>query len=176
MLFSVQRAGKTAAEKDGNACVLDVLTNGVCCDVDNNLKMNIDYLDGDTNTVVFEENKHNCKNTHVQMVTGSSPSALGRYALDPWHLKQAGVARELYAVQDWASDTVVSRLCSASTIQKLLSNGFKDVGNLSVLVVNLTFIQLRNYSVNARGLNWRDRCMYQWCSLLWFTSFHTPYR
>ena len=176
MLFFVQDACKTAAERDRNACVLDVSTNGVSCDVDNNLRMNIGYLRGDTNNVAFADNKHNCKNAHGQMVTGSSPSALGRYVLDPWHLKQAGVAQELYTVQDWACDTIVSRLCSASTIHKLLSKGFKDVGNLSVLVVNLTFIQLRNYSVNARELNWRDRCMYQWCSLLWSSSFHTPYR
>ena len=138
--------------------------------------MNLDYLNGDSNTVAMTDNKHNNKNARGQAVTGPSPPSLGSYVLDPWQLKQAGVARELYAVQDWASDTVVTRLCSSSNIQKLLSKDFKDVGNLSVLVVNLTFIRLRNYSVNARDLNWKDRCMYQRCTLLWFTSFHTPYR
>ena len=173
---SVLRSCQIAVEQDGNACVLDISTDGVSCDVDNNLKMNQDYLDGISNTAAMTDNKHNNKNACGQAVTGSSPSSLGSYVLDPWHLRQASVARELYVIQDWSSDTVVTRLCSALTIQKLLSKDFKDVGNLAVLVINLTFIRLRNYSVNARDLNWKDRCMYQWCTLLWFTSFHTPYR
>jgi hypothetical protein len=109
-------------------------------------------------------------------VTGTSPSSIGSFVLDPWHLKMAGVAQELYRIEDWASDTVVLHLCSPLTVTKLINAGFDDVGNLSVLVVTLIFIRLRNYSVNARDLNWKDRCMYQWCSLLWFTSFHTPCR
>ena len=165
-----------AAARDGNACVLDISTDGVSCDVEKNFRMNLDYLEGKCNTVAMTDNKHNNKNARGQAVTGSSPSSLGSFVLDPWHLKQAGVAREIYAVQDWASDTVVTRLCSASTVLKLLSKDYKDVGNLAVLVVSLTFFRLRNYSVNARDLNWKDRCMYQWCTLLWFTSYHTPYR
>lgn len=156
--------------------MLNISTDGVACDVENNLNMNLEYLYGERNTNALTDNKHNNKNARGQMVTGSSPSSLGSYVLDPWHLKQAGVTRELYVIQDWASDVIVSRLCSASTIQRLLSTDFQDVGNLAVLVANLTFIRLRNYSVNARDLNWKDRCMYQWCTLLWFTSFHTPYR
>lgn len=122
------------------------------------------------------DNKHNNKNARGQVVTGTSPSSIGSFVLDPWHLKMAGVAQELYRIEDWASDTVVLRLCSPLTVTKLINAGFDDVGNLSVLVVTLMFIRLRNYSVNASDLNWKDRCMYQWCSLLWFTSFHTPCR
>ena len=122
------------------------------------------------------DNKHNNKNARGQVVTGTSPSSIGSFVLDPWHLKMAGVAQELYRIEDWASDTVVLRLCSPLTVTTLINAGFDDVGNLSVLVVTLMFIRLRNYLVNASGLNWKDRCMYQWCSLLWFTSFHTPCR
>ena len=173
---SVLSACELAVQKDGNASILNASTDGVSCDSVNNKRMNLEYLSGDSNTVAMTDNKHNNKNARGQAVTGSSPSSLGSYVLDPWHLKDAGVACELYAIQDWASDTIVARLCSAPTIEKLLSKDFKDVGNLAVLVVNLTFIRLRNYSVNGRELNWKDRCMYQWCTLLWFTSFHTPYR
>ena len=175
-LDSVQHACEVAAAQDGNACLLNVSTDGVSCDVDNNKKINLDYLSGRSNTLALVDNKHNNKNARGQAVTGTSPSTIGCYVLDPWHLKMAGVAQELYRIEDWAADTVVLRLCSPLTITKLINSGFDDVGNLSVLVVTLTFIHLRNYSVNARDLNWKDRRMYQWCSLLWFTSFHTPYR
>jgi len=122
------------------------------------------------------DNKYNNKNARGQVVTGTSPSFIESFVLDPGHLKMAGVAQELYRIEDWASDTVVLCLCSPLTVAKLINAGFDDVGNLSVLVVTLMFIRLCNYSVNASDLNWKDRCMYQWCSLLWFTSFHTPCR
>ena len=130
--------------------------------------------------ICTSDNKHNNKNAHGQVVTGTSPSSLGSYVLDPWMLKLAEVVREHYRIEDWASDTVVERLCSSDTIVKLFNalqeKKFDDVGNCGVLVVTLLFIRLCNYSVNAKNVNWKDRCMYQWCSLLWFSSFHTPYR
>ena len=95
------------------------------------------------------DNKHNNKNAHGQAVTRASPSSIGSYILDTWHLKMAGVAQELYRIEDWAADTVVLHLCSPLTITKLINSGFDDVGNLSVLVVTLTFIRLCNFSVNA---------------------------
>ena len=61
----------------------------------------------------------------------------------------AGVAHELYSIEDWAADTVVLHLCSPLTTSKLIDSGFENVGNLSVLVVTLTFICSRNFSVNA---------------------------
>ena len=58
---SVLRSCQIAVEQDGNACVLDISTDGVSCDVDNNLKMNQDYLDGISNTAAMTDNKHNNK-------------------------------------------------------------------------------------------------------------------
>lgn len=113
-------ACELAAQKDGNACVVNASTDGVSCDSENNKRMNLGYLKGDSNTVAMTDNKRNNKNARGQAVTGSSSSSLGSYVLDPWHMKEAGVSRELYAIQDWASDTVVTRLCSASTVEKLL--------------------------------------------------------
>ena len=90
------------------------------------------------------DNKHNNKNARGQVVTGTSPSSIGSFVLDPWHLKMAGVAQELYRIEDWASDTVVLCLCSPLTVTKLINAGFDDVGNLSVLAVALMFICLCN--------------------------------
>lgn len=177
---SVQCLCESAAAKDGNACLLNESTDGVSCDVENNKCLNINYLEGKSNTLALPDNKHNNKNARGQVVTGTSPCSLGSYVLDPWMLKLAEVVREHYRIEDWASDTVVERLCSSDTIVKLLNalqeKKFDDVGNCGVLVVTLLFIRLCNYSVNAKNVNWKDRCMYQWCSLLWFSSFHTPYR
>ncbi len=44
-----------------NACLLNVSTDGVSCDVNNNKKINLDYLDGMSNTLALVDNKHNNK-------------------------------------------------------------------------------------------------------------------
>ena len=40
-------------------------------------------------------------------------------------------------------------------------------------MLSLTFLQMRSYAVNARDVNWQERCVYTWMSFLWFSSFHT---
>ena len=60
------------------------------------------------------------------------------------------MAQALYHIEDWAADTIVLHLCSPLTISKLINIGFEDVANLSVLVVTLTFICLRNFSVTHK--------------------------
>ena len=59
----------------------------------------------------------------------------------------AGVAQELYRIDDGAADNAVLHLCSSLTISKLINSAFEDAGNLLVLVVTLTFIFLCNFSV-----------------------------
>ena len=51
--------------------MLNTSSDGVSCDMENNKKMNIDYLDGDSNTVAGTDTKHNNKNARGQMVMGS---------------------------------------------------------------------------------------------------------
>ena len=80
---SVQCACGSAAAKDGNACLLNESTDGVSCDVENNKCLNINYLEGKCNTLAIPDNKHNNKNAGVQVDTGTSPSSLGSYVLDP---------------------------------------------------------------------------------------------
>ena len=66
----VLRACEISAKQDGNACVLDISTDGVACDVDNNLNMNLDYLNGDSNTVAMTDNKHITKMPMVKQWPG----------------------------------------------------------------------------------------------------------
>ena len=146
------------------------------CETENNKKSTLLYLDGKQNFMGIADPNHNGKNGRGQIVSGTSPSSIGWFVADPWMLKKAGVAKELYRIVDWASDGLVLKLCSPKTISKLMTCHITDVGNLSTLVVSLTFIRLRIYSVNASNLCWKERCIYQFLSLLWFTSFHTPYR
>ncbi len=96
----VQHACKVAAAQDGNACLLDVSTDGVSWDVNSNKKVNLEYLCERSNTLALVDNKHNNKNVHGQVVTATLPSSIGCYFLDPWHLKMAGMALELNSIED----------------------------------------------------------------------------
>ena len=40
------------------------------------------------------------------MVGGSSPASFGKYVFNTYLLKLAGVATELYGIEDWASDAL----------------------------------------------------------------------
>ena len=173
---TVSSACQEAATQDGNAALLNEATDGVSCETENNKTITLSYLRGDKNYLGLTDNHHNIKNGRGQAVSGSSASSIGHFVVDPWLLKLAGVSKELYRIIDWANDAIVLKLCSPSTISKLIKCEFEDVGNLSALVMSLTFLRLRAYSVDARGLNWRERCIYQYSSLLWFTLFHTSYR
>ena len=52
------------------------------------------------------------------------------------------VYKELIRVEDFASDTVVLRLVSASNIRKLILLDSADRGNKAVTVVTLVFVRV----------------------------------
>ena len=86
----------------------------------------------------------------------------------------ANVAKEIYRIEDWASNAAILRLASSKTVSKMLGCKFNDVGKCAILILSLTFLRLRLFSINARELCWQDRCVYQWGKFLWFYSFNTP--
>ena len=49
-----------------------------------------------------------------------------------------------------------------------------DNGNHKVKVVLLVSMHLRSYDVNVKNVHWRERAVYTWATLLYFTLFHTP--
>ena len=63
---SVQHACELVATQDGNAWLLNVSTDGVSCDVNNNKKINLDYLDGMSKTLALVDNKDDNKKAHGQ--------------------------------------------------------------------------------------------------------------
>lgn len=167
-----------AVNEDGNSVLLNTTTDGVSTEVQWNLKVVIDYLDGKCDYVSLPDTNHNVKNSRYQLFGGSSAAVIGHSVVDPELLRLAKVNQKLWRVDDFASDALLLRLASVDTIQKLVALGSTDklncdVGNHAVTIVSLVFLRLRAYSVNATGLPWRDRAIYSWMSMIWFTCFHT---
>ena len=171
---TVLEACTTAAKNDGNAVLLNESTDGVSCETKWNLSVALLYLDGKTNCASLPDTNHNVKCARGHLVGGASPSSIGMYVVDPCMFKISGVTTDHFRIQDFASDALPLRLASCETVSKLISCNFPDVGNCAATIVSLTFLRLRSYAVNARNIKWKDRAVYTWASLLWFTSFHTP--
>ena len=169
----VLNACDRAAKEDGNVAVLNQSTDGVSCDVDGNLDVTCEYLQGRINYVSLPDTNHNIKNHRYQLIGGSSPASIGNFVFDPHMLRKAGVAKDLIRVVDWASDALPVKLASVDTIDKVIGCEFADIGNCSVTIVSLAFMRLRSYSVNTRKLEWKQRAIFSWATLLWVTSHHT---
>jgi hypothetical protein len=102
---------------------LNVSTNGVLCEVKGNLRIVLRFLSGENNYLCLIDTNHNVKNRRYQLIGGSSAAVIGKYVLNLSLLKMTGIAKELWRIDDGASDTVVLRLASklnwkdSSTIQ-----------------------------------------------------------
>ena len=130
----VMNACKVAAEKDGNTVVLNSSTYGLSCEVQGNLTLILQYLQGENNSTSVPEPDQNIKNSRYKLLGGSSPESIGRWR-----------------IEDFASDASPMQLASVSSITELLSYIFKDVGNCAVTVVSLEFSRLSSYAVNSRN-------------------------
>ena len=104
------------------------------CEVQDNYDQICKYLSGKSNVLALSDPNHNAKNACHQLVGGSSGAgaAIGNNCFDVMLLKQAGVAKELIRVDDYASDTIVLRLASLNTIEKLTKLETNDTGNKMV--------------------------------------------
>ena len=86
---TVLEACDVAAKKAGNAALLNISTDGVSCEVQSNLQLNLCYLNGKINYLALADTTPNVKNARYQLIGGSSAAVFGWFVLDPWLLKLA---------------------------------------------------------------------------------------
>ena len=91
------------------------------------------------------------------MVSGTSAASIGNFVVDPWMLKMENVTKKLYCIEDWSIAAAVLQLASSKTVSKLLGYKFNNVGNYARLILSLTFIRLRSFSISTRELRWQYR-------------------
>lgn len=165
-----------AAKAMKNVAFLNSSTDGVSCEVQNNLQLTLKYLHGKADQVSLPDPNHNNKNQCYQYIGGSGAAgaSIGYYVVDPYFVARAGgVSPELVRVNDYASDMVVLRLFSAAVVKGVLELKTNDVGNQCVTALSLVFSRMRSFAVNSRSTDWKTRAIFTYASLLWTTSFHT---
>ena len=97
---------------------------------------------------------------------------MGYYVFGPWLLKMAGVANELWRIQDYDSDLLVICLASKRTIEKLVNTECNDNGIMEVTWASLFLMREMMFGVNAKYIRHEEIFVYAWYSTLWLTSFN----
>ena len=117
------------------------------------------------------DTNHNVKNNPYNMIRGSCTAILGGYVYDIGLLQSAGVTRELWRPEDFASNLLVIKLNSYTTIQKIIAVKINYGGDAAVTCVSLYMAILRAYAVNAKDIPWDERLVYHLTNILWFKSY-----
>lgn len=113
------------------------------------------------------------KNTRYQLFGGAAIAYIGDFLIDTGLLQLSGVHHELYRVKDYASNLLVLRLASASTIKKLveiLPHGILCIQDVVVLSLSLYFMRMHLYSINGKHISASLRVYLLYCSMIYLTS------
>ena len=131
------------------------------------------FMKGTSKTVAMTDCNHAAKNMRSQLVLRSSIVTGGEAAFDIGILRLAGVLPELYRVDDYTSDVLVLKLCSAdkfSKLFKLLETGAEDQMNIAFMAMCLYFLHTFICAFNGDDIGSEAKKTMLWSSLMWFSS------
>ena len=162
-----------AVSLDTKKCrLLNVCVDGVSVDSNFIRSQLCAFLDGKQSYLGTTDTNHNCKSYRYQYIGGSATVSVGNYVLDPGLLHVANVGIDLWRIKDYASDLLVLKLASTSTVDALCSLVGKeeDPVVVTVLCVSLYFMRLQLYGIYCKKLDSIHRISFLWASMLWMTS------
>ena len=134
-----------------------------------------DFLSCKIDHVGSTDTNHNQKSMRYQYIGGSGTVCIGVCVVDSDLLRLAGIAKDLWRPNDFASDLLVLNLASYNSVKKLhkymCSEGSDFLAcDMGSLMVTLVMARLRLYAINGKCIAANWRAVYSWVSLIWFTS------
>ena len=105
------------------------------------------------------------------MIGGSRAAIIGGHVYDIGLIQEAGSTRELCRLEYFASDILVIKLNSHTTIQKIIYLKTNYVCDDAVTCVSLYMARLSTYAVKAKDVPWDERLIYYWTTTMWLTIF-----
>jgi hypothetical protein len=155
----------------------NISVDGVSCESKHVWRMICTFLSCLANHTGATDTNHNQKSWRYQIIAGGGTvgATVGKYMVDAFLLRIAGVAMDLWRPNDFAADLPVLKLASFATIQKLSQSNSPDFGSTSegdkgVLALTLFFVRLHLHAVNGTSVPAKHRVIYLWCSMVWLTS------
>ena len=133
-------------------------------------KCNSEFLRGIRTFLLLTDTNHNEKNGRYQIaIGGNKATSLGCYVIDVGLLKASGIATELYIIKDFASDLLVLKLCSPSTLRSILNCENQELQSKLVFCHILYWMRVHLYAVNTKSnLGATKRVVMVWSALLVF--------
>jgi hypothetical protein len=156
---------------------LNVCNDAVSCDLHFTITSIASYLDGESEHLGGTDANHNAKSMRGQaLVGGTQICVLGTHYIDAGLIKVAGLPVDLWRIRDYASDALVLKLCSHTTVFKITeglhaerTNRSATTENHSALVYALLFNRSFLYAVNRKGpLSARGRIWMIWSATIFF--------
>ena len=96
---------------------------------------------------------HSAKNLRHQLTGGSSVATSGDHPIDDDTLRDAGAQMDLICIADFASDLLVTKLCSGDTIEKILCSDTPHDGPTMASCACLVLVLAR---INLLAVNTND--------------------
>ena len=90
------------------------------------------------------------KGRYQYLIGGNSVKTIGDTLVDRGLLKAAGVSQDLQRVKNFASDLLVLKLASASTVGLVLSQPCADYKAAIALATTLFFVRVHLFSINSK--------------------------
>ena len=165
-------ATAVALRSGGRARFANFSVDGVSCESEHVYLAIFNFLSSKSNHIGNTDPNHNAKSWRYQIVAGGGilGCTVGKYVVDVYYLRVAGVALELWRPNDFASDLPVARLTSSDVIQKLadgpLLNGRTSQGDKGVVALTLLFVRIGLLAINGRTVPARKRAVYLWTSMI----------
>jgi hypothetical protein len=175
---AMEHAASCAAEN--KTCFTGFAVDGVSVESEDVRRSICDFLSCKIDHVGSTDTNHNMKSWRYQIVGGSCAVTIGTCVLDADLLRLSGISADLWRPVDFASDLLVLKLASHATVQSLYSyhisgdetetvNDF-SAGDIGSLMVTFVMTKLRLHSINSRNVDAKQRAVFSWMSMLWFTS------
>ena len=142
--------------------------DGVSCDSRFVLQTLTEFLQGNRSSSAHTDTNHNVKNWRYQLIgIGLGFKTIGVFLIDPGLLKCTDISNTLWRVKDFASDLLVLRLASSTTVEKVLKLKCQEPQSQIILSLSLFFMRVHLCAVNCKGtLTAKERVTMLWSSLL----------
>ena len=154
-----------------NGVLLSVAFDGLSAEGYTIRNTMLNFLEGKNKTVAMVDPNHVAKAIRSQLVLGGTFTTIGGSYFDVGLLQLSGVAKNLYRVDDFASDAVVLELCSKRTISKMEQEALtEDRHALIATAMSLLFLRLFVVVSSSSDIPKRQAIAIIWSCMLYFTS------
>ena len=133
------------------------------------------FLKGQVSSIASQDAHHCVKGMVYQFENGTRVVHGGDSGLhhDHFLLNTVGLPKELWRRTDFASDTIILKICSVESIKRLVTDLPGEPQSTSTFTaISLFFVRCFLFAVDSKSCAPKQRIHLAWSSLIWLTSLY----